>query len=333
MDDSAFGTRNKRGDWTPNEPLRPAPVFVWPLRPLAALRWLPSYFLPWNVLFMGFAAVTWFWLTPSADTLRTLAPGWVLWILLRNTVGVALFYGLFQWHFYTRRRQGTAFKYEGKWPDGPNETFLFKSQLKENLLLTFVFGVPIWSAYEVLALWAWANGVGAWTTFGANPLWLVGFGLLVPFIHELHFYLVHRLIHWGPLYRHIHSVHHNSVNPAPFSSLSMHPVEHLLYFSGVLLHLMLPSHPLLALYALNFAGYGAVVGHIGFDRIVAGEGVAMDTHAYNHHLHHRYFEVNYSEGLVPFDRLFGTFHDGSKAGDAAMQARFKAKRERAARAR
>jgi hypothetical protein len=33
----------------------------------------------------------------------------------------------------------------------------------------------------------------------------------------------------------VHSVHHNSVNPSPWSSLSMHPVEHLLYWSDSLI--------------------------------------------------------------------------------------------------
>jgi hypothetical protein len=30
LDDLLYGKRNKRGDWTPNEPSRVAPIFVWP---------------------------------------------------------------------------------------------------------------------------------------------------------------------------------------------------------------------------------------------------------------------------------------------------------------
>jgi sterol desaturase/sphingolipid hydroxylase (fatty acid hydroxylase superfamily) len=44
------------------------------------------------------------------------------------------------------------------------------------------------------------------------------------------------------------TVHHNSVNPSPWSSLSMHPIEHLLYWSDSLIHLIAPSHPLIFLY-------------------------------------------------------------------------------------
>ena len=32
-----------------------------------------------------------------------------------------------------------------------------------------------------------------------------------------------------------------------------------------------------------------------------------------HQLHHRYFECNYGTIEMPWDRLFGTFHDGSGA--------------------
>ena len=52
MDDLLFGTRNKRGDWAPNEPLTIAPLYVFPPRLGRLLKWLPGYFLPWNVVFM-----------------------------------------------------------------------------------------------------------------------------------------------------------------------------------------------------------------------------------------------------------------------------------------
>ncbi|TIP34844.1 MAG: sterol desaturase family protein, partial [Mesorhizobium sp.] len=39
--------------------------------------------------------------------------------------------------------------------------------------------------------------------------------------------------------------------------------------------------------------------------------------------------VNYGDGLIPFDRWFGTFHDGSKDGEARMQARYEKKKARA----
>jgi sterol desaturase/sphingolipid hydroxylase (fatty acid hydroxylase superfamily) len=145
--------------------------------------------------------------------------------------------------------------------------------------------------------------------------------LLMPLIHEFHFYCIHRLIHWPPLYRSVHRVHHANINPGPWSSLSMHPVEHLLYFSGVFLWWIVPAHPLVAIYQLHNAGLGSVVGHIGFDKITIGKGGLFDTHAYAHYLHHKYFEVNYADGSIPLDKWFGTFHDGSLEADEAMKKR------------
>ena len=47
---------------------------------------------------------------------------------------------------------------------------------------------------------------------------------------------------------------------------------------------------------------------------------------YFHHLHHRYFECNYGNRPVPWDRLFGTFHDGTPEAHARMRRRMKARR-------
>ena len=326
MDDIKFGKRNKRGDYTPNTHLAPAPVFVWPPRPLKFLAWLPHYFLPWNAVFMGLGLFTWAYLTPLKETLQTLDWQWIGLILLRNSVLVFAIYGALEMHLYIRRAQGGRFKFNGVFPaDKPSAVFLFKSQNIDNMIRCFGTGVPIWTAYEVAMLHAWAQGWGPWATFGDHPVALIALGLLIPAFHEAHFYVIHRLIHTPFLYKWVHSVHHNSVNPSPWSSLSMHPVEHLLYFSDVLIHLVLPSHPLLMLYHLQVTGTGAVVGHIGFDKIEVGD-TAADSHAYAHQLHHKHFEVNYADGLMPFDRIFGTWHDGSQVGEALMDARYQRKK-------
>ncbi len=322
MDELATGTRDRRGHWWPKVHAGIAPIFVLPPRPGAFLRWLPSYFLPWNLLFLASGALFWWLLTPDMETMAVLAPGWVFWILFRNAVAVGLFYGALELPLYIRRRQGTRFKYNPAFPeDRENTAFWWKSQTRDNMARTFLFAVPIWTAWEVLALWAFASGLAPMSSWAENPLWLAGIALFVPFVHHVHFYLVHRLLHVPALYRRIHAWHHKAVNPSPWSSLSMHPVELLLYFSGAGLHLLAASHPLLALYHLHYAGFGAAIGHIGFHTIETDEDHGVDTHAFTHYLHHKYFEVNYGEGLVPIDKWMGTWHDGSEEGDRLMEAR------------
>ena len=56
----------------------------------------------------------------------------------------------------------------------------------------------------------------------------------------------------------------------------------------------------------------------------------MDTHAYAHCLHHKYFEVNCADGLVPWDKWFGTWHDGTEEADIRMRERLRMRREKSA---
>jgi sterol desaturase/sphingolipid hydroxylase (fatty acid hydroxylase superfamily) len=44
-----------------------------------------------------------------------------------------------------------------------------------------------------------------------------------------------------------------------------------LYHAVALWHLVIPSNPILALFQLNIAGFGAVNGHIGFEKLELAE--------------------------------------------------------------
>lgn len=332
MDDAAYGTRNKRGDWRPAALVEYPPVFVWPIRPLGVARWLfgyPGYILPWNLLYAAVATCVWLYLTPPLETLKTFAPAWIAFVFVRNIGLVVLYFGAFHLRLYLRRAQGNAFKYNGKWLDTDNPAFLFRNQTVDNMIWSLGSGVPIWTAYEVITLWAFANGYIASVRWEEHPVYFAALMLVIPLLREFHFYLVHRLIHWPPLYRAVHKLHHNNVNPGPWSGLAMHPVEHLFYFSGVLLHWIIPSHPVHALFHLVHAGLSPAPGHTGFEKLVIGDSKLVNTNGHAHYLHHKYFECNYADGSIPFDRWFGTFHDGSDAAQEAMDRRFLARNARA----
>jgi sterol desaturase/sphingolipid hydroxylase (fatty acid hydroxylase superfamily) len=109
----------------------------------------------------------------------------------------------------------------------------------------------------------------------------------------------------------------------------MHPVEAFLYHAVALWHLVIPSNPIVALFQLHMAGFGAINGHLGFEKLELTDTLSMDSHAYTHYLHHKHFEVNFGgDGLIPLDTWMGTWHDGSKEGDRLMQARYEKKLER-----
>ena len=80
--------------------------------------------------------------------------------------------------------------------------------------------------------------------------------LILVFFHAVHFYVFHRAIHWPPLYNTVHYLHHANVNPSPWSGLAMHPVEHLIYFSGVLLLWVIPATPIHAIFFMTLVGLG-----------------------------------------------------------------------------
>jgi sterol desaturase/sphingolipid hydroxylase (fatty acid hydroxylase superfamily) len=326
--------RERVAGWAPDEPLRYPDIVTWPPRVRAMLRWLfgwPGYLWPWNLLYFGVALAAWYVATPSMSSMTSFSPGWIALILVRNLAIVVGWYGLFHVRLYTRRAQGNEFKFNGRGLS-TSSLFAFGSQLKDNVFWSLASGVPIWTAYEVVTMWMFANGHIRWLSFDDNPVWFVGLMLLIPLGRgELHFYLIHRLIHWPPLYKRVHAVHHRNTNPGPWSGLSMHPFEHVAYFSGVLVHWIVASHPLHAMYNLVQTAMSPVPSHTGYGYFRIG-GSKLSADGYAHYLHHKLFEVNYADGMLPLDRWFGSFHDGSPEADEAFKARRASRRASAAQA-
>lgn len=312
-----------RSDWQPPELVQTPPVFVWPPQPLQFLKWafgFPGYLWPWNTLFAAIALLTWLFLTPDLERMKTFSTDWIAFIFVRNLALIVLFVSPWHLRLYVQRAQGTDFKYNGRWLATDNPTFLFNDQLRDNVFWTLCSAVPIWTAYEVLTFWAQANGFVPVVRWQSHPMYCALWMLFVPIFHDLHFYAIHRFIHWRPFYRAVHYLHHKNVNPGPWSGLAMHPLEHMLYFSGVLVHWIIPSHPLHVLFQLHLLAFSPAIGHSGFHKVVINTRLTINTDNYRHYLHHKYFEVNYGgDGIVPIDNWAGTFHDGSEKAQAAMR--------------
>ena len=323
MDESTYGTRTAKGEWTPTRRVSYGPLFSWPTRPVAIAKWIvrfPGFLFPWNALYLAVAAVLYAVATPASASMRTFSVGWIAEILARNLVLVVAWYGLFHLRLYRWKSQDTRFKYSARWPRH-SDRFAFGSQTAENMAWTLLSGVPVLTAWEVTTHWLFANGHISWLRWSQHPVWFVGMFVLIPLWRELHFYAVHRLIHVPALYKVVHSLHHRNTNPSPWSGLSMHPLEHVVYFSAVAIHWVVPSHPLHAMYNLVHLTMAPVPGHSGFESIELGESTKLDTNGFGHYLHHKYFEVNYSDGAIPFDRWFGSFHDGSQEAHERLSER------------
>jgi sterol desaturase/sphingolipid hydroxylase (fatty acid hydroxylase superfamily) len=332
MDEAVFGTRTANGEWTPDRRAGYGPLFAWPTRPVRIARWVasnPGYLVPWNVIYFAAAFAAWWLATPSLSMMRTWRVGWVALILTRNLAIVVAWYGLFHLRLYVRKAQDTRFKYNARWPR-KSERFLFGGQTRENVVLTLASGVPIATAYEVLSYWLFANGRIPMLRWSQHPVWIVVIFAVTPIYREFHFYAVHRLIHVPAIYVRVHALHHRNTNPGPWSGLSMHPVEHLLYYSAIAIHWVVPSHPMHVLFTQLHLTMAPLPGHSGFEKIELGRDDAVDTNCLSHYLHHKYFEVNYSDGAVPLDRWFGSFHDGSPEAHERMKQRLASRKVPAA---
>ena len=316
--DDGSQTRDRRGEWTPRI-LGKALPFAWPIEWRKLLKFFlgyPGFLWPFGAALHYFVGwVTWTYLQPGADDVTTFSQFRLEWIwpmFVRNYVMLAIVAGSLHGILYWRRVQGTRFKYNSRWPTTNSKAFLFRDQVKDNMFWTMVSGGTIWTLYEVMMLWAYGNGWVSFTTFSANPVWFVVLAFLLPFWQDLHFYWVHRISHWKWLYDCSHYLHHRNTNVGPWSGLSMHPVEHLLYFTRWIILFIVPSHPIHMFYLMQRPALNPALGHTGFDRIVLkedNEGISIDS--YFHYLHHRFFECNYGTVTVPLDRWFGSLHDGT----------------------
>ena len=148
--------------------------------------------------------------------------------------------------------------------------------------------------------------------FALTPLWI-----------SFHFYWIHRALHWPPLYRLAHALHHRNTNVGPWSGLSMHPVEHVLFFSSVLIHWIVPANPVHIVFHMQHQALTGATSHTGFEGMVVRDKNRLALGTFHHQMHHRYFECNYGNLEVPWDKVFGSFHDGTDAAHQRMKDRMR----------
>jgi len=318
-----------RREWnhTPELPIAVSPVWQWPPRPQAVLKWYADawFFVTVNMALLALAVVSWLWFSPSLTQAQNLGAGWIAMIWARNLVLISAVAGGLHLWFHVLGRQGTDKKYDPRPFPRKGRMFSFDDQVRDNMFWTLASGVTVWSAFEVLVLWAMANGAAPLTTFAQTPVWFVAFFLLIPIWESFYFYWVHRLLHSNALYR-FHALHHRNTDVGPWSGLSMHPVEHVLFFGTVVVHFVLPSSPLHLIFHLMYYALFAVTTHTGFEGLWLQNAKRLHLGTFHHQIHHRYFEVNYGSLDVPWDKLFGSFHDGTEAGKARMKERLKTRK-------
>jgi len=309
----------------PRLPIGMSPVFDMPPKPRAAVAWLVGTWFklapPLSHLVMAVLTVA--FLLPPVTAMQTLDAGWMLQIASIN-FGFAIFLGsALHLYLYVFAGQQMRLKFDVR-PMEKSNRFTFGNQVWDNIFWSLASSVTFWTLWLMLYFFVAANGwIPTLTSIGQSPVWFVLFFFVIRFWQSFHFYWVHRLIHKPLLFKHVHSLHHRNVNVGPWSGLAMHPVEGCLYFSGILIHFVLPSHPLHVIFHMYALGLGAIYSHAGFDKLIVRDKEAMKAGSFHHQLHHRYFECNYGSEEMPLDRWFGSFHDGTDAATNRIRARKK----------
>ena len=313
--------KSSKQEWNynPKVPIKNNPIFSWPFVFKKVIKWYTDMWAPFSeTVFCLAVAILYYLLHPPIILFKNLNFNSILIIYLFNISIMLIVAGGLHIFFYTLKKQNNTLKYDIRIASRGKQ-FTFNYQILDNMFWSLVSGVTIWTFYQILILWSYANGFITKIDFNINPFWFLGIFFLIILFESVHFYFVHRLIHFKYLYKFIHHIHHRNINPGPWSGISMHPIEHLFYFSTVLIHFLIPSHPIHILFHFMIITIGAVVGHCGFDGFLINNKNKIALGHFHHQLHHRYFECNYGTIETPLDVLFKSFHDGTSIATKSMK--------------
>jgi len=227
------------------------------------------------------------------------------------------------WVFYRFRVNfSLVFAYYGFWhcvlyllgwskrPFRANRVYKLEKVI-HNMWYTFL-GAVQYTVWEAIFMHCYSTGrlpyMSDDNVFSTGSRWNMTMFLLaafwVPMYREFHFYFAHRLIHIKALYKYVHSLHHRNTDIEPFAGLSMHPIEHLYYYSCVGPSLVLFASPFAFMWNGVHLILSPAAGHSGWE-----DHFQADQY---HYLHHRFFECNYGNASNPLDKMFGTFRDKLK---------------------
>lgn len=130
------------------------------------------------------------------------------------------------------------------------------------------------------------------------------------FIHDLFFYLSHRILHIPFILKYIHMHHHQSHTVNAWTTFSFHPIEGCIQISIVCwLPLILPIHPVIHGIFTLFMLFMSVYGHSGYELRAKKAPIfnAFNT-SFHHAQHHQFGNYNFGIYLNFWDRLFKTNH-------------------------
>lgn len=134
---------------------------------------------------------------------------------------------------------------------------------------------------------------------------------LMLLMHDTYFYWMHRLMHHPKIFKVLHLVHHQSVNPSPWAAFAFHPLEAVIEIGILVVYLFtIPVMKVHLFFFFLFMMVYNVYGHLGWELYPKNFhctwiGKWVNT-SINHNQHHQYFKGNYGLYFLFWDRLLGT---------------------------
>lgn len=158
--------------------------------------------------------------------------------------------------------------------------------------------------------WLWKHG---WIKIGFEGSWQILVDFLLLFVAmDLLMYVFHICIHKTFLYKAVHQLHHEAIDPKPIDLFVLHPVETIGFGSLWLLLLMVYGFNIYAIIIYLFVNviFG-LAGHLGIEplpRSVRDMPVIkyLGTSTF-HHQHHQDIKHNFGFYTSVWDRLFNTY--------------------------
>jgi lathosterol oxidase len=228
-------------------------------------------------------------------------------VLLSLSIRYLLFTGIAYLIFYVWKNKDFWYaKIQQKYPEKKH----ILREITYSFITILIFGV-------VIMLTTWASKHGYTRVY--THINTYGYGyyalsiLLMILLHDTYFYWTHRAMHWKPLFKVAHKVHHLSTNPTPFAAYAFHPVEAVVEISIIpLIAFIMPYHPSAIIIFSLYSLFLNVGGHLGFEIFPKGfashKVFKWHNTSTHHNMHHRLVKCNYGLYFNIWDRLMKTNH-------------------------
>lgn len=165
-----------------------------------------------------------------------------------------------------------------------------------------IFSILIFALYGTLIVFLIRQNILAFNQ--TNGIMILVDLLILAIWNEIHFYLVHRMMHLK-VFLPFHHVHHKSVVVTPFSAYSFHPLESLLNGSVMIIPMFVYDFEILALILLP--AYSIVLnmaGHSNVQLIFISRLKSALKMSTRHNAHHTRFNTNFGFATPLMDFLF-----------------------------